>query len=202
MGGGMKGVAKGGSWGGPKGDPKGGAKGGAKGGGKVGKNGKNGQSPGEPANPVKRDAPLSITLPADLTSSVALQEYPRESIVLGTDGKTRKELYSNADAVLALLVGSPETDIEYTDDADAAKFPEVAEALKAHGDSQESLNIAICPMTGAWAVGLGWKWKNRNDAAKIAMATTLILRMAESGENLPDLEPFPEFAMFVGEVTA
>jgi len=158
-----------------------------------------GKGGGLPGSPLLKDSPLWITVPTDKLKE-PLTDFPRECMVVGSDGASRQDLYDCVDLVLAKLLGDPEADVHYFDDPNCDQFPQVGEALKVHGDAKEQLMVAVCAPAGTWAAGFGPKWKSRQQAAKVALAATLAMRAAETGQ-IPDLSNFTPFAAFIAEVT-
>eukprot|EP00747_Dinoflagellata_sp_TGD_P098535 gnl/TRDRNA2_/TRDRNA2_167476_c0_seq9.p1 gnl/TRDRNA2_/TRDRNA2_167476_c0~~gnl/TRDRNA2_/TRDRNA2_167476_c0_seq9.p1 ORF type:complete len:580 (+),score=116.00 gnl/TRDRNA2_/TRDRNA2_167476_c0_seq9:113-1852(+) len=147
---------------------------------------------------MQRDAPLWICLAAaDMPPEMA--GLPPEALALCTDGKTRKGLYSHVEDILSMLLEDKTGEVEYVDDANWENFPTVGQALKAHGDKEECMAVAICQSRSVWAVGVGGKGKVRFSAAKVALATSLYLQKEGMGLDVPDLTEFTAFTEFVRE---
>lgn len=152
---------------------------------------------GKPSLP--KNAPFWLNLPA--APAVLIDGMPAETLMLfGEDGQ-RKALYSHVDKFLSEFVESIETDIEFVDDPNWENFPEVAAAMEEYKLEDACLHIAVCGSAGVWAAGVGRKWKTRNQAAKVALATVLALRLADTGTG-PDMTAFPEFSKFIEEAAA
>eukprot|EP00931_Biecheleriopsis_adriatica_P117688 TRINITY_DN93186_c0_g1_i1.p1 TRINITY_DN93186_c0_g1~~TRINITY_DN93186_c0_g1_i1.p1 ORF type:complete len:588 (+),score=142.09 TRINITY_DN93186_c0_g1_i1:67-1830(+) len=148
---------------------------------------------------LPRDNPLWIQLPADQLAPTVLAEMGPDAVVVATDSQGKGvELYECLDTVLEQLVADP-TEIEYFDDASWTMFPEIGQAIKQHTDMEEAMQLATCSSLGAWGVGVGHAKSSRAAAAKLALASMITLRAAETGE-VPDLSSFPEFSEFVGSV--
>lgn len=147
-------------------------------------------------SPLIRDAPLWIQLPDEVPD--VLQDFPLETLVVGTDGNKRQELYSSADGVLALLAGDVQEQVQLIDDPGRDRYPELKACLARLGDEQVPFTLAICTSATSWGVGFGWQPSCRMAAAKIALGAMLTLRAAET--EVPELAGFPDFAEFVGEV--
>lgn len=153
------------------------------------------REPVEPPPPVApasegfpKDEPIWIRLPDDDIMPEELDGLLPEALALGSDGTKRKALYTNADKVIAELVADPEADIEYVDDSDWSKFPTIGAALKEVAEKEECLCVAICRARSAWAVGVGMKGKPRFQAAKVALAASMLWQASEGGEDMPELE--------------
>jgi len=131
-----------------------------------------------------------------------IETMPAETLMLiSAEEGSRKGLYAHVDKILAQFVSKE--DIEYVDDPDWVQFPEVASALTEAGYNikDHCLNVAVCGVASVWAAATGNKWKSRNAAAKVALATMLALRAADSGEA-PDTSSFPEFEAFIEEAAS
>eukprot|EP00811_Abedinium_folium_P008113 NODE_17493_length_939_cov_13.056650.p1 GENE.NODE_17493_length_939_cov_13.056650~~NODE_17493_length_939_cov_13.056650.p1 ORF type:complete len:204 (+),score=70.88 NODE_17493_length_939_cov_13.056650:111-722(+) len=153
--------------------------------------------PQEVAGPITnltRDQPLWIQLGDAPTGT--LSGLPVDAIALCTDGKTRKALYNSIDAVLQHLMPDAQNAVEYLDDPEWKQFPEVGSAVQVHGNEEVSLQVALCAGNMTWAAGFGSKWTSRHQAAKVALAATLVLH----GPDVPDLLQFPDFSEFLLEV--
>eukprot|EP00927_Polykrikos_kofoidii_P049762 TRINITY_DN43776_c0_g1_i1.p1 TRINITY_DN43776_c0_g1~~TRINITY_DN43776_c0_g1_i1.p1 ORF type:complete len:621 (+),score=90.70 TRINITY_DN43776_c0_g1_i1:67-1863(+) len=149
---------------------------------------------------LPRDVPLWVSLPVDQAQPRDLDGLPHGAAVVCTSGKKRSIVYGKIDEVLKKLVDSPQDDIEFLEDLTWEKFPEVATAVNSHGDEEVPMIVAVCRSTvSAWGVGLGANRGCRTLAAKVALATSIVLRVAEDG-NEPDLSDFPEFDEFISEV--
>jgi len=146
-----------------------------------------------------RDTPLYINL-LEVEEEVpeALQAYLPEALVLCTDGG-RRALYNKADAAIAHVLG--EKDVEYHDDPNWDTFPAVGKAVEKATGAQECLCVAVSPLAGLWAVGVGNKGQNRQKAAKVALAAQIAIQMADVGEEV-DCSEFPALAEFIEEARA
>jgi hypothetical protein len=151
---------------------------------------------------LPRDVPVWIRLPDDEPLPDKLDGgYPAEAVVVTTDGTKRKGLYSSADKVLCDLVGDVEAEIEFHDDCDWKEFPTVGAALKQQiADKEECLCVATCPSKMIWAVGVCMKGKPRWQAAKVAIATAIVMQANTMGEAV-ELDEGTAFAEFAQEAT-
>uniref|UniRef100_A0A7S4QSC1 Uncharacterized protein n=1 Tax=Alexandrium monilatum TaxID=311494 RepID=A0A7S4QSC1_9DINO len=154
------------------------------------------------------DTPLLVQLPSSKALKEPLSDLPREGLVVGSHGECRQDLYDSAEKVLSNLLGDPEADVHIFDDPNWEQFPEVAEALyggnkdpafKGPRSIEEQLMVAVCTPAGLWAAGFGAKYKSREQAAKVALAATLVMRSSDAGE-VPDLSGIPPFEEFMKEV--
>jgi hypothetical protein len=166
-------------------------------GGKGGKAGKFGKSGG---SSLPKDRPLWVQLPADQLAPALLQELGPDAVAVCSDTAS-SPLYQAIDGVLALLLPTPDDEVQLLDDPQNTEFPEVSAALKAHSNSprEEPIHVSICQSTGCWGIGAGRTEDSRAAASKVALACMMTLRAAETGE-VPDLSDFPDFAEFVGGV--
>jgi len=166
----------------------------------------------DPAAPPEEDAPLADgglqTLPKEQPFWLRMEDppailvdgMPAESLLV-VEGTGRKELYQTVDQFLLGFVGDVSTDIECVDDPDWSQFPEIAAVLEGYAIQDECLQVAICAQCGMWAAGIGRKWKQRNAAAKVALATLLAVKTAEAGEAV-DCSEFPALGEFIEQATA
>lgn len=149
-------------------------------------------------SPMPRDTPLWVRLPEDEQLPTVLENCPRETLVLASDGGASQTCYTNADLVVAHLVGNAERDVDYIDDPGREKFPRVSAALRKLGERPEPIGIALCSSRDVWSIGVGTNQVCRYQAAKVALASMLILQAEELGEDA-DLSGFSEMAEFVEE---
>jgi hypothetical protein len=166
--------------------------------------------PRPPREPVARVVSNSSTLPRDVAFYVhlpedqpmpdALEGLAPTCIAVSTEGK-KKGTYSEAHSILAHLLGDGLKDVEYLDDVDWKSYPEVGAALKALATEEECFTIAACASHGIWALGVGMRAKNRQNAAKLALAVSLAIHATNTGEPV-DLSSFPSFQDFVDEAYA
>ena len=89
-----------------------------------------------------------------------LENCPRETLVLASDGGAFQTCYTNADLVVAHLVGNAERDVDYIDDPGREKFPRVSAALRKLG------NVLSNGITDKSCVQLGW------ESHQLILATT------------------------------
>jgi len=159
------------------------------------------KKPYVPEVAMDRDTALWTRLLEDIPEQLVAMSP--EILVLASDGSGRKGLYSQADAVVAKLIGdNHQEEVEYVDDSDWSLFPAVGSALKTLGEKEECFVLASCPSRCLCAVGVGMKGKNRWAAAKVAIAVQVALQQVEIGEDLPDLSEFQAFADFIEEARA
>eukprot|EP00933_Yihiella_yeosuensis_P005887 TRINITY_DN110495_c0_g1_i1.p1 TRINITY_DN110495_c0_g1~~TRINITY_DN110495_c0_g1_i1.p1 ORF type:complete len:594 (+),score=133.46 TRINITY_DN110495_c0_g1_i1:89-1870(+) len=151
--------------------------------------------------PLPRDSPLWIQLSPEKPVPDLLQDVGIDAIAVACDTNfAANPLFGSADSVLEQLVADPQADVVYHDDAARKMFPEISEALKLHADGQEPFQVAVCFNLCTWGVGVGPTEACRIAASKVALASMLTLRAAETGE-VPDLEAFPDFSEFVASIT-
>lgn len=146
---------------------------------------------------LPRDVPLWIHLPVAEAPDL-LASLPPHALVVSTDGKTRRGLYSNADRAVSSLLGGSAAEAEYHDDANWDHFPTVGKVLKEIATAEECMTVAVCYSRDVWGVGVSMQGKNRFAAAKVALAASLALKAEEIGEEW-DLSEFPAIAEFVDE---
>lgn len=132
--------------------------------------------------------------------AILVDGMPSETLLV-VEGTARRQLYSTVDKFLSGFVADVATDIECVDDPDWTQFPEIAAALEGYAVQDDCLQVAICAQCAMWAAGVGRKWKGRNQAAKVALATLLAVRTAEGGEAV-DCSEFPAFATFIEQAQA
>lgn len=142
-----------------------------------------------------KDVPIWIKLPVDELMPEELDGLLPEALAVSCGG-SRKGLYSRADEVLeSVLPGCKEENlIDYLDDPDWSKFPMVGMALKEVAEKEECMCVAVCPSRSAWAVGIAGKGKTRWQAAKVAIAATLLWEEEEPIVESPDMIDFVEEA--------
>lgn len=149
-------------------------------------------------SPLPRDDPVWVQVEPSAPVHEALENMPLEALAVSTQGGCRP-LYACVDKVLVKLLETPDTEVQYIDDPDGSVFGSVAEALQQITDEQCQITVAICNTYGTWAIGVGNKWKDRQNAAKVALATLLSVRSCEVG-LAPDLSEFPPICDFVERV--
>jgi len=144
---------------------------------------------------LPRDTPIWIELPVEETPEV-LMSMPPQALVVSTDGKSRKALYTNADKALEKVLGEEwKSEVEYHDDAGWENFPTIGARLTEIAPAEECMTVAVCSSRDVWAVGVGMQSKNRYNAAKLALATSLAMKLEESGEDcdLAEVSNLEEF---------
>mmetsp|Transcript_95242 Transcript_95242/g.164512 ORF Transcript_95242/g.164512 Transcript_95242/m.164512 type:complete len:397 (+) Transcript_95242:2-1192(+) len=147
-------------------------------------------------------APLWLKLPDSEPTPAELEGLPGVALVVRTDGKAARGLYSQGGEALTKFCPDEASEVEYLDDFDWKKFPAVGMALKELAEKEECMCLAVCPSRVLWAVGVGMKGKERLRAAKVAMAAALALQGTELDTELPDLEGMDVFMEFVDEARA
>merc|ERR1712187_780446 len=80
--------------------------------------------------------------------------------------------FSDAHTIMAEFVESP-SEVEFRDDDDWSKMPEVAAAIRACGAEESSFCVAIDPQKRAFGIGIGAGWKGRQPAAKLALGLAM-----------------------------
>jgi len=157
------------------------------------------QTAGTP--PLPRDVPFWIKIPDDEVIPGEVAGLPLVALAVSTDGIQNKGLYTKADEILKYTLGDDVGQVEYHDDIDWSKLPGVGAGLRAHAESEECFCVASLACRLVWAVGVSMKGKCRYSAAKVALASAVLLQIAEAApDELPDLEAFPTFAKFFEEV--
>jgi len=151
----------------------------------------------QPKGTLPRDTPFWIEISGDEAPEV-LMTLPPEALVVSTDGKTRRALYTNADKAITLLLGEDKDEIEFHDDANWENFPMIGARLTEIAPAEECMTVAVCSSRDVWAVGVSMQSRNRLNAAKLALATSLALKLEETGEDC-DLSEVPSIEEFVEE---
>jgi len=145
--------------------------------------------------------PMWTRIPDDEEMPSPISMCLREVLVVRCEGNGRRNLYSEVDAVLDHLgvkIDGDDDEVEFHDDADWDKYPEVGKALKLLGEKEECMTIAVSPSRGVWAVGVGMKSKNRFAAAKVAIAASMVMQTDPDGSNFfDDMEGMQATAKFV-----
>jgi len=150
--------------------------------------------------PLPQNKPFWLRLPA--VPAALVDSMPTNTLVFVTDdGGERKPLLGKADSILAHFAEDHESVVEYVDDPEWVNFPETLAGFEGFNVKDECLHIAVCGVHNVWAASTGRKWKTRNNAAKIALAAVLALKIADSGEA-PDVSAFEEFSEFLEESAA
>jgi hypothetical protein len=109
--------------------------------------------------------------------------------------KEYTDCFSIGPSLLWDLIGNKVTSITYEHDPDGVTYPEVKLALmEAGGDPENNcFVVATCDSSKIWAVGIASGWKNREKAAKIALA----LALADEEEIFEKaIEKYSYFAQF------
>lgn len=151
------------------------------------------------AKPLPREKPLWIQLPSDQLAPVQLQELGPDAVAVATDHGA-SPLYQSLDGLISHLLSSEEVSIDYIDDPKCEQFPSIYAALKQYTEGQEPIQLAVLGSLGCWGIGAGRSPDCRLAAAKLAVASMITLRAAETGD-VPDLSDFPDFSEFVGGIT-
>jgi len=101
-------------------------------------------------------------------------------------------VFSDANSVMSELID--DSKVEFIDDPDWTRLPEVAFALgKTAGGEPESIMIALCPSKAKWAVGMAAGAQGRSRASKLALA----IAIAEADNKLkPMFKKYPAFRTF------
>lgn len=87
-------------------------------------------------------------------------------------------VFGQAQAILSELTDGS-SNVTFQDDPELEKFPEISEACCRAGADQSSLCLATCA-GGLWAVGLANGNKQRQTAAKLALAVALLSKRDDS----------------------
>lgn len=135
-----------------------------------------------------------VTVPA--SSSIVKGGFSAESVAIHHEGKQMKDWFTNAHSILSELVENISEEVEFEDDPEGEKLPEVHAAWTASGGEEACLCVAKHAGLGLWAVGVASGWKNREAAAKMALA----LAAAKSGKSPELVEKtgdYPEFGQLV-----
>ena len=154
----------------------------------------------KPLRPIERGVAhkIQFDLSAGFSSIIEKCRPWGESpngIALAYDGNTRPQLYESVGLVLKILLNDPETEVEYHDDPEWEKIPQLHSSLREITDEEISMELAICQYHGAWGVGLGWEWDERHVAAKVALASVLYCQARDLGASpeMPGLSAFKHF---------
>lgn len=142
---------------------------------------------------------LQLTLPED---APILRKYKLDNIcpAISYDKiiSDRTNLFGNSSGIVHCLCD--ENKVELIHDCDWKLYPQVGEAyVKAGGDAEWSMCIAICKGRMSWGVGIGGKWKLREHAAKLALAVSLAAVEGQSYQLREIARWFPEFDPVYGE---
>mmetsp|Transcript_45934 Transcript_45934/g.106799 ORF Transcript_45934/g.106799 Transcript_45934/m.106799 type:complete len:488 (-) Transcript_45934:186-1649(-) len=141
---------------------------------------------------MPRDTPFYISLLEDDAVHEKLEGMPLQGLAVATTARPGR-LFNKLDDVLSLFV--EEAEIEYLDDPDWSRMPEVGNAVARVFSKEEQLCVAVCPARNMWAVGLAARGHARWQASKLAIAASLVLQY---GDELDlDLSAFPDFQEFV-----
>jgi len=155
------------------------------------------EEPEEDGTRLPRDQPLWINVDTDAVEP--LNGLAGLGLAVVSDGK-KGGLYGSASQVIEHITGG-EGEIQYHDDPNWTEYPAVGEVLKALAESEECYQLGVHSTLGIWAIGVGGRKKNRDQATKLALAAAIALHTEDSGEVL-DLEEFPAMAQFVEEAKA
>lgn len=147
---------------------------------------------------IPRDTPLWLTLPEDENVPEVIKGLMADTVVVATESQRRREVYSQAEVALQMFTGDNKEAIKYLDDSNWENFPIVGTALKAIAPKEECMTVALCDAQSVWAVGVGMRRKNRDAAAKVALATALALQAEDAGEEV-DFSEMEAFETFVQE---
>ena len=98
------------------------------------------------------------------------------------------------------MAGDSEVDV--VDDPDWSTFPELAGALQVIYPSwRDCFCVCVCPGLCVWAVGIASRAKNRQDAARIALAGAIGAQSIVScNALLAAVRSYPAFMGFLGRV--
>jgi len=144
-------------------------------------------APQQAAVAVPGDLVKWISLPAN--AQFVQQGFPELGPALSYNSALQG-LLSSSQAILRDLAGESADAVVLIHDPSWAEFPEVGEALKQAGGDEECMCIAQSADPALWALGLGNKWKNREQAARLALS----LALAASTDMLANIESVhPDF---------
>lgn len=139
----------------------------------------------EPANPI----PVVHIITLQEESTLTAEGMPGDGVALVHDKASFA--FSEAHNCLSELVGDISAEVVFTHDAEGDKFPEVGSAIKEALDQQWCFCIASCAQHNKWGLGLAGGWKQREVAAKLALAVSIC---ADGGQNLDNCAAqYPEF---------
>ena len=150
---------------------------------------------------IVADEPLFLEMP--MPPPDPLDGVITDGLVLLCSGDRSSGLYGNSEEILHMVVGGSE--VERLDDPDWSTFPSIAAALReiAPGWSDECFCIGVCHGLGVWGIGIASRVRNRQDAARIALAGATAAQSMTCGNAMPAaLRSYPAFAGFVGRVGA
>jgi hypothetical protein len=157
------------------------------------------QPPGAPR--IAADEPLFLEMPVPPPDR--LDGIITDGLVLRCSGDRSGGLYGNSGGILGLMAG--EFEVQEIDDPSWTTFPSIAAALRgiAPGWSDECFCICVCRGLGVWGVGIASRARNRQDAARIALAGAIAAQSIAFGNALPvAVRSYPAFVGFVGLVGA
>jgi len=110
-------------------------------------------------------------------------------------------LMSSAQHILSEIWPDDATQVTMQHDPNWEEFPEVGEALKAAGLEEQCFVLATCTSLSKWAIGLGGKWKNREQAARLALCVALAANLEDFSGLVASYPEFTEFCEKSGIVT-
>lgn len=116
-------------------------------------------------------APSAIWITLDDDSPFVLDGMTPVGPVVSFSSELQPLMSSSHD-LLSRFLGDLEQ-VTLTEDADWQLFPEVGAAIKAAGGEELSMCMAQTVDPALWAVGLGSKWKAREQAARLSLALAL-----------------------------
>lgn len=112
-----------------------------------------------------------VTIPD--SSTLVQQGYPAMAPALIFSAELHGLLCGGNYLLYDLAGEAMASEVVLNHDAEWNLFPEVGNSLKSFGCEEICMCIAVCPGQAKWAVGLGNKWKQREQAARLALCVAL-----------------------------
>merc|ERR1712139_202659 len=112
-------------------------------------------------------------------------------------GEHNAEFFCHANTIVSSLLGKV-LSVEVHHDDDWSKMPEIGRALKPAGLEENSFAVAMCPDLGKWALGVGGAYKNRENAAKLALCVATAQDTPHLQKTITDYPAFYQLCVNVG----
>lgn len=158
------------------------------------------QPPSQPPPHLTRSSPSTSWISVDASSQMVMEGYPAMApVVVGAP--EIQPLMSAANNLLYDLAGDGASEVILNDDTDWSAHPEVGEALRAIGQEEVSMCIAVCPGLACWAVGLASQKKKREQAARLSLCLALAGNADSLEEVCSQTEGFKELCEGAGLMT-
>merc|ERR1719446_581721 len=131
---------------------------------------------------------------SDLDSKLINEGYAVDGPAIAHD-KDYHRVFSYSGKILQDLLAGGRAEVVH--DEQWSKYPEVGKCLTPAGLEADCYAVALFKPAGKWAVGLAPGWKQREAAARLALAVALF---QDSPNQLQVLKDFQDFTWFVGEL--